>query len=135
MGSLKEVYGKAERKLFLVQWADHPGEDSWLPEHALLRDGCKQSIDDFWLITGKNPARDFYHDKHNKPHCLICGWASKSTKFATRCLKAHITRSGHKWNKERVKATANRDAILKKQKDRQQALPKVKWGDKDIDNN
>ena len=34
------VYGKAERKLFLVKWTDRPGEDSWQKEHSLLQDGC-----------------------------------------------------------------------------------------------
>ena len=41
------VFGKAKRKLFLVKWEEHPGEDSWLPEHSLLEDGYKDSIDEF----------------------------------------------------------------------------------------
>ena len=68
-----DVYGKAERRLFLVDWENHPGKESWLTEHSLLSDGCKDSIDDFWLRTGKNPALDFYPDPENRPRCWMCG--------------------------------------------------------------
>ena len=32
------------------------GEDSWLPKHSLLCGGCKDSIDEFWLKSGKDPT-------------------------------------------------------------------------------
>ena len=42
------VYGKSTRKLFLVSWKGYPDSaNSWLPERSLLRDGCKESIDEF----------------------------------------------------------------------------------------
>ena len=42
------VYGKAVRKLFLIKWEGYPADsNSWVPEHSLLRDGCKESIDAF----------------------------------------------------------------------------------------
>ena len=50
------VYGKASHKLFLIKWEGYPADsNSWVPEHSLLRDGCKESIDAFWLKSGINP--------------------------------------------------------------------------------
>ena len=89
------VFGKADHKLFLVQWTDKPGEDSWQPEHLLLRDGCKESIDDFWLRSGANPALDFYADKTGTPRCWMCGWES-TAKNKVLGLKTHIRRAKHK---------------------------------------
>ena len=42
-----DVFGNATRKLFLVQWTDRPGEDSWQKEHSLLQDGCYPIIKEF----------------------------------------------------------------------------------------
>ena len=89
------VFGKSQRKLFLVKWEGHPGEDSCLPEHSLLEDGCKDSIDEFWHKSGLNPALDFYPDPHNLPRCWMCGYACKNPH--PKYLKAHITRNGHNW--------------------------------------
>lgn len=73
-----DVYGKASRKMFLVQWKGYPGQDSWEPEHSLYRDGCKPSIDEFWLRSDINPALEFYPDSQGKKRCWICGWTSKT---------------------------------------------------------
>ena len=55
------VYGKASRKLFLVKWEGFPdSENSWVPEHSLFRDGCKESIDNFWASSDINPAKNFF---------------------------------------------------------------------------
>ena len=53
------VFGKAKRKLFKVKWQGYQ-EQSWEPGHLLLRDGCSDSIKEFWLKSGINPALDFY---------------------------------------------------------------------------
>ena len=46
--SILKVFGKADRKLFLVRWKDHPSSaDSWEKEHSLLEDGCAQIIKEF----------------------------------------------------------------------------------------
>ena len=73
-----DVFGKSARKLFLVQWEGFPGQDSWIPADALVRDGCTESIKDFWTRTGKRPALDFYPDADGDPgmRCWMCGWKS-----------------------------------------------------------
>ena len=38
---IKEVYGKASRRLFKVKWVGYD-EMSWEPEHHLIKEGCKQ---------------------------------------------------------------------------------------------
>ena len=65
---IKTVFGKVERKLFLVSWEGYgEEEDLWMPEHSLLHDGCKDTIDSFWLSSGINPALDFYPDPEGRP--------------------------------------------------------------------
>ena len=82
-----KVYGKARRKLFLVRWEGYTEEDdSWVTEHSLLRDGCKDSIDEFWLRTGINPAQDYFPDPDGRPRCWMCGYTCK-TSTAPRHLK------------------------------------------------
>ena len=71
---LLTVFGKATRKLFLTKWVGHPGEDSWMPEHLLLKEGCKDSIDDFWLKSGLSPTQDFYPDVEGANRCWMCGY-------------------------------------------------------------
>ena len=91
---VRAVYGKASRKLFFVKWEGYPEtENSWVPEGSLLRDGCKESIDDFWLKSGINPAKDFYPDPEARPRCWMCGYACSNP--AMRFLKAHLTVHGH----------------------------------------
>ena len=88
------VYGKASRKLFRVRWAGYgEDEDSWETEHSLLRDGCKESIDDFWMRTGTNPALDYYADPEGRPRCWMCGYACPNPD--PRFLKRHITTKKH----------------------------------------
>ena len=47
-----DVFGKIERRLFLVKWKHHPGEDSWESGHLLMQDGCMDSIKEFWVKSG-----------------------------------------------------------------------------------
>ena len=63
-----KVYDKSTRKFYFVSWEGYPdSKNSWIPERSLLRDGCKVSIDKFWLSkdTGISPAREFYADSDN----------------------------------------------------------------------
>ena len=82
----KKCERSTAKRLFLVKWEGYPeSENSWMPEGSLLRDGCKESIDAFWL---KSPAEEFYPDAEHRPRCWMCGYACKNP--ATRFLKAHI---------------------------------------------
>ena len=91
---IKAVFGKSQRKLFLVSWKGYgEEEDSWVTEHSLMRDGCKESIDDFWLRTGINPSQDFFVDPEGRPRCWMCGYACKNPD--PRFLKCHITTKKH----------------------------------------
>ena len=56
------VFGRAERKVFLVKWTDRSDEDSWQKEHSLLQDECAESIKEFWNNSGINPTLDYYPD-------------------------------------------------------------------------
>ena len=99
-----------------------------------MRDGCTESIKDFWTRTGKNPTLDFYPDKDGDPgmRCWMCGWKSDKQNKA-RGLQMHIRRKGHKWDKKRVHLTERRDIKYDKLEKLQAQLPQVFWGNTDID--
>ena len=80
-----------------------------------MQDGCKPTIDEFWLRTGGNPAQDFHPDPDGKQRCWVCGWASKSND--ARYLKAHLTKKKHKWNTKRARLTAKKDVKCDKLKE------------------
>ena len=131
---IRAVFGKAERKLFLVRWEGYEEEDdSWETEHSLLRDGCKESIDEFWLRTKINPALDFYPDPDDRPRCWMCGYTC-STNTAPRFLKCHITKAKHNWHKQRAHLRTKLDIKHDKLEAMQDKLQKVKWGDQTVSN-
>ena len=103
-----------------------------MPEHSLLRDGCKDTIDAFWLSSGINPALDFYPDPEGRPRCWMCGYACKNPN--PRFLKAHITREKHDWFKKRAHIQAKLDIRRDKFEEQQDKLPKVKWGVREVFN-
>ena len=130
------VFGRAERKLFLVKWTDHPDEDSWQKEHSLLQDGCADIMKAFWNSSGLNPARDFYPDPDGEPgtRCWMCGWKScvNNKKLG---LKTHVRRKKHAWTKRRANLTDRKDIERDKLEAAQQdKLPKVRWGNDDVSN-
>ena len=117
------VYGDKENRWFKVQWTEH--DPDWQREHLLNRDGCQQSIRNFWAKSGLNPNKPFYPDPDQAHRCRTCGKCYSRAQD----LKAHYTRTGHdKDNSETTTATAERDAITEKRKEMQKLLPKVKWG-------
>ena len=124
------VFGFANSRWFLVKWIGYE-EPDWQPEHLLMRDGCRDSIRDFWASSGRNPSKDFYADPEGKHRCTVC---CKTYKRA-QDLKAHRTRAGHFEDKqEKITQTAKVDAVLEKRKAMQNALPKVRWGEREADN-
>ena len=136
---IRDVFGRAERKLFKVKWAGYAEDDadatSWEPERLLLRDGCKDSIDDFWLRNKLNPAADYYPSRDGKQRCWVCGWDTDSKRPGV--LKAHLTRAKHHWHKQeraRTHAQAVKDVKGCKLKAMQQAKPHVYWHDVEVKN-
>ena len=129
------VFGRAERKLFLVRWANRPGEDSWQKEHSLLQDGCAESIKEYWNNSGTNPALDYYPDPEGEPgtRCWMCGFKS-SAKNKKLGLKTHIRRKKHAWTKHRANLTARKDIEKDKHEAAQDKMPKVKWGNENVAN-
>ena len=120
-------------RLYLVEWHDHPDSDSWEPEHMLLEDGYKPTIDEFWLRSAKKPASDFHPEPDNKHRCWVCGWASKNSS-KLRMLKCHLTREKHWWSTDRARLTAKKDLCRDKLEERQKKLQKVRWGEKPVKN-
>ena len=125
-----DVFGFEDSRWFLVKWAGYE-EPDWQPEHLLARDGCRDSLRDFWSSTNKNPSKHFYADPSGKHRCTICCKVYKRAQD----LKAHRTRTGHHDDKkDKVTQTAKIDAVTQKRKVMQNALPKVRWGEQETDN-
>ena len=127
---IEDVFGFQHSRWFLVKYKGYPTPE-WSREHLLLRDGCRDSIRDFWSRTGKRPNQKYFPDPEGKHRCTIC---AKEYKRA-QDLKAHRTRTKH-YEEQRAKitATATVDAILHKRKAMQDQLPKVKWDEHEASN-
>ena len=131
--SIVGVFGRRERWLFKIRWLGlNPEEDTWEPEHLLLRDGCKESVDAFWAQSGLNPAQPFHDDAEGRPRGWICGWASKS--MEPLYLKAHIKRARHAWCRKRAHGTAKKDVLHDRHQEVQKQRGNVCWGDKEVVN-
>ena len=95
MDKILAVYGKAQRKLFYVRWEGYNSdEDSWVTEHSLLADGCKDAIDEFWLRTDINPAQDFFADRIPTPAAVAYRAAMHNKKSAKARSKASCEKRG-----------------------------------------
>ena len=103
----------------------------WQPGHLLVTDGCQDSIRDFWSRSGLPPAQKMYEDP-TANRCCVCARTFKRPQD----LKAHCTRERHHLDKlqSAVSAKAVHAAKLTKRKQMQHMLPKVQWGDIQIDN-
>ena len=125
------VFGFADSRWFLVKWVGYDVPD-WQPEHLLLRDGCRDSIREFWSSTHRNPSKEYYADPDGKHRCTICCKTYKRDQD----LKAHRTRTGHFEDKKdnKVTKTATTDAVMQKRKVMQSKLSKVCWGEREVDN-
>ena len=64
------VFGRIGARWFLVQWGGQE-KPEWEREHLLLRDGCRDSIRDFWDKSGLSPCQEFYDVDEHK--CEVCG--------------------------------------------------------------
>ena len=64
------VFGRIGARWFLVQWGGQEKLE-WEREHLLLRDGCRDSIRDFWDKSGLSPCQEFYDVDEHK--CEVCG--------------------------------------------------------------
>ena len=124
------VFGFKHSRWFKVKWRGYP-EAEWEREHLLVRDGCTDSIRNFWAESDLHPQKDFYPDPGSFHRCTVC------TKTFRRAqdLKAHRTRQKHHEKKNATTTkTAVKEAVLKKRTEMQKELPKVKWGELEIEN-
>ena len=88
-------------------------------------------IRNFCTRSGKNPNKNFYPDPNGKHRCTVCN----NTFNRMQDLKACRTRMGYddQKNRKTTKMTV-RDSKLKKRKDMQDDLSKVKWVEMDENN-
>ena len=111
-----------------MKWGDHEVPE-WEREHLLLRDGCRDSIRNFWQKSGLSPCREFYDVAQHK--CEVCGREYKRAQD----LKAHKTRQRHHFEQiTKVSDTAKKEAIKAKHEEAQEQLPTAKWGEEPADN-
>ena len=124
------VFGRIEVRWILVKWEGYD-KPEWEREHLLRRDGCHETIRSFWTSSGLPPDKEFYDDTHNH-RCDVCARTFKRKQD----LKAHKTRTGHHFQKQKdkVTATAVRAVKLQKRTDMQNVFPKVRWGEIETDN-
>ena len=124
------VFGWLEARWFLVKYEGYV-EPEWSREHLLRRDGCHAAIRDFWISSGLSPEKKFYPDKTCN-RCDVCARVYRRKQD----LKAHQTRTGHHFQKQKrhVTKTAIAAATVEKRKGMQQNRPKVKWGSAEADN-
>ena len=101
-----------------------------------MKDGCVETIKEFGDDSGLNPALDFYPDPDGDSgtRCWMCGWKSAKKNKKKIGLRTHVRRKKHVWTKCRSCLTERKDIKIDKLQDLQDALPKVRWGDKDIRN-
>ena len=117
------VFGRIGARWFLVKWGGYE-EPEWERGHLLLRDGCRDSIRDFWDKSGLSPCEEFYDVEHvNK--CEVCGKEFKRAQD----LKAHKTRKKHHFEQIRkVSGTAKKEAIKTKARRGPKTAAKSKMG-------
>ena len=124
------AFGHVNNRWVLVKWKGY-AEPEWNRQHLMERDGCQETLREFWAQSGLNPCAHYIQDPDGKHRCAIC---CKTYKRA-QDLKAHKTRMGHHHCKaQKVTKTAIADAIIQRRKDEQAELPKVKWGDQETAN-
>ena len=124
------VFGYRGVRWFRVKYQGYE-EEEWSRENLLIRDGCMDSIRNFWAASGLNPSKAFYADPDGAHRCTVCN----KTFRRAQDLKSHRTRMKHRDEKRnQVTRTAVVDAALTKRKNQQKLLPKVKGGNKEAEN-
>ena len=108
---INAVFGTPPHRWFRVEWKGHPKKDSWEPERSLAKQGCEESIQEFWKNSKVCPSVEFVADPEDVWRCWKCG---KGYSFETS-LKSHITRN-HPAQKEHSQ-TAEKDARNQQRKD------------------
>ena len=127
---INAAFGTAKHRWYRVEWEGYPDHhhDTWEPERSLTRQGCEDSIKDYWNGSKLNPSVGFIADPDDAWRCYFCGKKYKTV----RGLKCHITRTHpkRKWHG----STAAKDTKTQMRKAAQDAKPHVKLGETDIDN-
>ena len=122
------VFGRIGARWFLVKWGGYK-KPEWEREHLLLRDGCRDSIRNFWDKSGLSPCKEFYEVDQHK--CEVCGKEFRRAQD----LKGHKTKKKHHFEQIRkVSGAAKKEAKKAKKEEAQKLLPKAFWGEEPADN-
>ena len=108
------AFGTPADRWFRVEWLGYEGEDSWEPERSLIRQGCEQSIKEFWNSTNMNPSEKFIADPDDIWRCWTCAKGYRTSS----ALKAHITRSHSR--RQYYGSTADKDTRTKQHAEAQE---------------
>ena len=111
-----------------MAWCGYADGDTWELDRSLKRQGCEESVRNYWLRSGKNPGAEFYPDPDDKWRCYQCGKGYNSE----RCLKAHITRTHPK--RQWRGTTADKDERNAQHKRSQREKEKVVCGKDELEN-
>ena len=123
------TFGTPADRWYRVEWRRHKGKDSWEPERSLTRQGCEETIKEFWDNSSLNPNTDFIADPDDVWRCWTCGRGFKSH----RDLSSHITRTHPKKQPHRG-STADNDTRLQMHKAAQERKDHVVCDGKEIEN-
>ena len=124
------AFGHISNRWYLVRWEGYE-EPEWERGRQLEADGCHEAIRSFWERSGLSPSKEMYADPCGKHRCEVCARCFKRQQD----LKAHRTRMKHHTARSKtITSTAKKDALTMQMKAQQEALPKVKWDDKEAEN-
>ena len=125
---INATFGTPKDRWYRVEWSGHEGKDSWEAERSLVRQGCEQTIKNFWDNNNLNPSAEFIADPDDVWRCWTCGRGYKTE----RALSAHITRS-HTRRKFHG-STADKDTRNRQHKETQTSKDHVTCAGAELEN-
>ena len=109
------------------------GEDSWLPKHSLLCGGCKDSIDEFWLKSGKDPtSKRVLPWQHQSPPMLDVRMGQQNS--ASELSQSSYNKERSQRDKDHSHRKTKALILKEKREAQQQRLPQVNCGKDPVKN-
>ena len=105
------VFGRTGTWWFMVKYVGYEvPEWNRNREHLLLRDGCRDSIRNFWDRSGLSPCKEFYEVNQNK--CEVCGREPGCEYKRDQDLKDHNTKQKHRFKPIKKVSVATKKTML-----------------------